>query len=207
MENVYQLGEKFYRISEAYDCASDALAEEYENNGGEVTETTERMQSEVDELARLKREVVDQVLSAPDDYAAIVKNAEAQKRVLEAELKAVKEEQAKVLARIEARIKRKERKIAWFKENIHEAMKLAEIEKICGARTENRFTIYIKKSESIQTDDEVLLKPFEARIKELTDSLPSWITVKTGISKVALKDEENLPDGATVIPSETIQIR
>ena len=207
MENIYKLGEKFFRISEAFDRASDALAEEYESNGGEVTETTERMQSELDELEALKREVVEEVLSAPDDYAAIVKNAEAQKKVLEAELKAVKEEQAKVVARIEARIRRKERKIEWFKDNIAEAMRLRNLDRIGGAKTESRFTIFFKTTEVVETDDETLLKPFEAKVRALEESLPAWVTVRTGVSKSALKEEGELPEGASRHENVTLQIR
>ena len=207
MDNIYQLGERFYRISEAVGAASDALVEEYENNGGEVTDATEQMQAELDELEALKQEVVNEVLSAPDDYAAIVKNAEAQKKVLEAELKAIKEEQAKVCARVEARIKSKERTIAWFKDNISEAMKLAEIEKIGGAKTGRRFTIYFKATEVVEADEEVLLKPYEQKINDLISSLPSWLTVKTGVSKTALKSLDTLPEGASKHENKTLQIR
>lgn len=207
MENIYQLGEKFYRISEAYDCAKAALEEEYENNGGEMTETTEQMQAELDELERIKNEVVAEVLSAPDDFAAIVKNAEAQKKVLEAELKAVKEEQAKVTAKIEARIKRKQSKIDWFKDNILEAMKLAEVQKIGGARTENRFTIWIGESTSMETDEETLLNPYNDRIKAFIEGLPKWVKVTTGINKTALKAEAELPAGAAIVTNKTLNIR
>ena len=207
MENIYNLGDKFYRISEAYDAARAALEEEYENNGGEMTEQTEHMQAELDELERIKREVVDEVLSAPDDYAAIVKNAEAQKKVLEAELKAVKDEQAKVLARIESRIKRKQAKIEWFKGNIAEAMKLAEINKIGGAKTNNRFTIYFQDSTSIETDEEKLLAPYNGEVEALVSRLPKWLTVKTSINKTALKAEEKLPEGADKVTNKTLQIK
>lgn len=206
MESIYSLGEKYYRISEAYDCAKDALNEEYENNGGEINEVTESMQAELDELERIKNEVIDEVLSAPDEYAAIVKNAEAQKRVLEAELKAVKEEQAKVNARIEARIKRKRDKIEWFKDNIAEAMRMRNVQKIGGSRTENRFCIYFATSKSIETDDDVLLAPYAGRIESLIDSLPKWLTVKTSINKAELKKCDGV-EGVTIVENESIQIR
>ena len=172
-----------------------------------MTEQTEHMQAELDELERIKREVVDEVLSAPDDYAAIVKNAEAQKKVLEAELKAVKDEQAKVLARIESRIKRKQAKIEWFKGNIADAMKLAEINKIGGAKTNNRFTIYFQDSTSIETDEEKLLAPYNGEVEALVSRLPKWLTVKTSINKTALKAEEKLPEGADKVTNKTLQIK
>ena len=206
MENIYSLGEKFFRISEAYDCAKDALEAEYEANGGEVTEVTETMQAELDVLESLRREVVEEVLSAPDDYAAIVKNAEAQKKVLEAELKAVKEEQAKIVAKIESRIRRKQSKVEWFKESIAQAMRLAEINKIGGQKTENRFTIWFKESKSVEADEERLLTPYNDRIQALIDALPKWLTVKTGINKTALKAEAEMPEGAHIVTNKTLQI-
>ena len=207
MENIYTLGERFNALSEAYDEAKAKLEEEYEANGGEMTETTEAMQAELDELERVRQEVVNDVLSAPDEYAAIVKNAEAQKNVLEAELKAVKEEQAKYLARIEAKIKRKQEKIDWFKGNIAEALRLAQIEKLGGAKTENKFCIYFSKSTSVEADTERLLAPYKDEIDSLVASLPSWVTVKTDVNKTALKKEKTLPDGASLNTKKTLQIK
>lgn len=207
MENIYQLTEKFRRISDAYDETKGILEEAYEENGGEITEETEALQGELDELARMKEEIVSDVLSCPDDYAMIVKNTEAQKRVLEAELKAVKEEQAKVLAKIQSKIKRKEDKIAWFKENISEAMKLAQKEKLGGAKTDSRFTIWFSESTSLDVNTELVLDPYQAKINELISELPAWVTVKTDVNKTILKKEETLPLGAERIKSKSLQIR
>ena len=212
MENIYTLGEKYSRINADYENTKAALETMYEENGGEITEQTEQMEREQAELQALRDEIVKDVLSAPDEYAAIVKNTEAQKKILEAELKALKEEQAKVCAKIESKIKQKEAKIEWFKANIADAMKLAEIERIGGAQTERRFTIWFQKTQSVEADSETVLKPYEKRVKEFIDSLPNWIKVKTDIDKKALKDilkDETAthPDGACLVENKSLQIR
>lgn len=212
MENIYSLGEKYSRINDAYEALKNNLEAKYEENGGEVTEETLQLESEMQELAVLKEEITNDVLSAPDEYAAIVKNAEANKKILEAELKALKEEQAKACAKIEARINRLDGKIDWFKANISDAMKLAEIEKIGGAKTPNKFTIWFKKSVSVEVDEDTALKPYEKKVEDFLRSLPSWISVKTGINKTELKknlEDEKAEHPATALLSEkkTLQIK
>ena len=147
MENIYALGEKYARINAEYEIVKNNLDALYEENGGEVTEETEAMEKEAEELGRLREEIIKDVLSAPDEFAAIVMNTEAQKKMVEAELKALKEEQAKVCAKYEAKIKRLSSKIEWFKGNIADAMNLAKIEKLGGAKTPNKFSIWFAKTQ------------------------------------------------------------
>lgn len=212
MENIYSLGEKYAHINEAYEVTKNNLEALYEENGGEITEQTEAMEKETAELEALRNEIVADVLKAPDEYAAIVKNAEANKKIVEAELKALKEEQAKVCAKYEARIKKLASKIDWFKGNIADAMKLAEVEKLGGPKTPNKFTIWFSKSQSVEVESEVVMKPYTDKVQAFIDSLPSWITVKTDINKTALKavlldDKAKHPDGAFLSEKKSIQIR
>ena len=44
-----------------------------------MTEETEAIEKEAEELGRLREEIIKDVLSAPDEFAAIVMNTEAQK--------------------------------------------------------------------------------------------------------------------------------
>ena len=212
MENIYKIGERYMRISEAYENTKAQLEYMYEENGGEITDETEAMEKEQAELAAIREEVMKDVLSAPDEYAAIVKNTEAQKKILEAELKALKEEQAKACAKIEARIKQKASKIDWFKQNIFDAMKLAEIQKIGGAKTDKKFTIWFSKTKTVDANEEVLFKPYTEKVQEFIDSLPSWIKVTTALNKTELKnnlldDSATHPDGAIIVENESLQIR
>ena len=207
METIYNLEQKFAAISESYDNLEAALVEKYEENGGEVTDETEGMQAELDALAQLKKQITDDIIAAPDEYAAIIKNAEAQKKMLEAELKALKEEQLKAVARLQAKINRKESKIDFFKDSIAEAMRAAGIEKIGGAKTDNRFSIYFSKSTAVDVDTEKALAPYQPRIAAFIQSLPSWITVKTDVSKTELKKADELPEGASLVTNKSLQIR
>lgn len=212
MENIYNLGDKYSQISGAFDAVKNNLEALYEENGGEITEETEALEKESEELGKIREEIIADLLSAPDEYAKIVKNTEANKKILEAELKALKEEQAKVCAKYEAKIKRLAGKIEWFKGNIADAMKLAEIEKLGGPKTPNQFSIYFSKSTSVDVDSEMAMKPYEEKIKDFIGSLPSWVTVKTDINKTALKanllDEgAEHPDGACLIENKSLQIR
>lgn len=207
METIYNLEQKFAAISESYDNLEAALVEKYEENGGEVTDETEGMQAELDALAQLKKQITDDIIAAPDEYAAIIKNAEAQKKMLEAELKALKEEQLKAVARLQAKINRKDSKIDFFKDSIAEAMRAAGIEKIGGAKTDNRFSIYFSKSTAVDVDTEKALAPYQPRIAAFIQSLPSWITVKTDVSKTELKKADELPEGASLVTNKSLQIR
>lgn len=207
METIYKLEEKFAAISEAYDQLEAQLVETYEENGGEVTEETESMQSQLDGLNALKKQVTDDIIAAPDDYASIVKNAEAQQKILEAELKALKEEQSKAVARLQAKINRKASKADFFKDAIAEALRASGIEKIGGAKTDNRFSIYFQSSNSVEVDAEKVLAPYQPRIDAFIHSLPSWITVKTDVSKSELKKADELPDGASIVSSKSLRIR
>ena len=212
MENIYKIGEKYSRINGAYEAIENNLYSLYEENGGEITEETEALEQQREELGKLREEIQQDVLNAPDEYAAIVKNAEANKKIIEAELKALKEEQAKVCQKYEAKIKRLAGKIEWFKTNIADAMKLAEIEKIGGAKTSNKFSIYFTNSVSVEADSETILKPYEIKMKEFIDSLPNWITIKTDINKTALKanlqdEKAEHPMGAILNTTKTLNIR
>lgn len=207
MENIYNLNRQFEELSEKYDSLSAEINAIYEENGGEVTEETEHLEEKLSALSAMKDEVVGQILSCPDDFAAIVKNAEAQKKMLEAELKVLKEEQAKVVAKLQARINSKANKIEWFKANIREAMKLADIDRIGGGKTGSKFSIYFTTTKSIETDDVKLVEPYIPALTELYSKLPSWLTVETKVNKNTLKSQDVLPDGASLVENKNLQIR
>lgn len=207
MENIYALSGKYAEINDRYEALSAELDAMYEDNGGEETAETEQMQELLQEQEALKAEVLREIVEHADDYAEIALNKASQQKILEAELKAVKEEQAKVVAKYQARINRIARSVEFWKENFQEAMKLEQITKIGGPKTGHKFTVWVKETQSVDVDEETVLAPYRDTIDELLERLPAWVTVKTGISKTELKKEETLPEGATLVTSETIQIR
>ena len=172
-----------------------------------ATRRSEQMQELLQEQEALKAEVLREIVEHADDYAEIALNKASQQKILEAELKAVKEEQAKVVAKYQARINRIARSVEFWKENFQEAMKVEQLTKIGGPKTGHKFTIWVKESESIDVDEAVALAPFEEKIAELVEQLPAWVKIATGVNKTVLKKEETLPEGASRVVSQSIQIR
>ena len=207
MENIYALSGKYAEINDRYEALSAELDAMYEDNGGEETAETEQMQELLQEQEALKAEVLREIVEHADDYAEIALNKASQQKILEAELKAVKEEQAKVVAKYQARINRIARSVEFWKENFQEAMKVEQLTKIGGPKTGHKFTIWVKESESIDVDEAVALAPFEEKIAELVEQLPAWVKIATGVNKTVLKKEETLPEGASRVVSQSIQIR
>ena len=206
MENIYTLSGRYADINHRYEVLSAELAAMYEENGGEETADTMKQEALLDEIAELKDEVLHEIVEH-DDYAAIAMNKDCQRKMLEAELKTLKEEQAKVVAKYQARINRLAGSVDFWKENFAQAMKLERITKIGGPKTGHKFTVWVKETQSVDVDEETVLAPYRETIDELLERLPAWVTVKTGVSKTELKKEETLPEGATLVTSETIQIR
>lgn len=207
MENIYKLSGKYAELSAQYDALQAELDELYEANGGEVTEVTEEMQSRIDATEALKKQVIDDILASPDDYAEIALNEAAKQRVLEAELKAVKEEQRKVTDRIQARINERARRVEWWKDNIDVALRLAKCDKVGGAKSGLRHCIYYQTSSSVELSEDTVLAPYQSLLDTLTGNLPSWMKVDVTIDKAALKKEETLPEGASLSYKKTIVIR
>ena len=50
MENIYKLGERYSRISDEYETAIYELEAKYEENGGEITDETEALEKQANEL-------------------------------------------------------------------------------------------------------------------------------------------------------------
>lgn len=207
MENIYKLSGKYAELSDRYEALQSSLDELYEANGGEMTEVTEEMQGCIDDLEALKKQVMDDILASPDDYAEIALNEAAKQRVLEAEMKAIKDEQRKVIDRVQARINERSRNVEWWKSNIDAALRIAGRDKIGGAKSGYRHSIYYQKSSSVELNEEVVLAPYQPLLDALAGNLPTWMKVNVTIDKVALKKAETLPEGASLNYKQTIIIR
>ena len=207
MENIYTLSGRYAEINDRYEALSAELADMYEENGGEETADTVKQEALLEELAELKAGVQREIVENADEYAAIAMNKEAQRKMLEAELKALKEEQAKVVAKYQARINRLAGSVEFWKQNFIEAMKLEKITKIGGAKTGHKFTVWVNETKSLDVDEATVLEPYQDTIDELVSRLPGWVKVTTGVSKSELKKEETLPEGASLVTSQSVQIR
>lgn len=208
MESFYKLSERMDDIAMRYKIAQDALDAAMEESGGEITEENEQLVAEVEELAAIKTQIQEQFLEMPDEYGAWYKNVEAQKKMIEAEKKAYEEQMKTVLAKFDARIKAKERRMDFIKDNIEAAMKRAEIEGLTKkGRPDSMFSFFFSKSSSIEVNEELALDAYKEAQREANDKCPEWLEFVPKIKKGVLSKVDNLPFGFERVRSQTLQIK
>ena len=206
MENFYTLSDKFASISETYDKLSAELDEIYSENGGEVTEDTTERERLLEEMNELKEQCVREIVDNSDAYAEIALNKRAQQEVAEAEMKAVKEQQRKVLDTLQARVNKYERAYKFWLENFDAAMRVAECSKIGGAKTDKKHSVWYQTTTSVEVADNILER-YDEVISELAAKLPDWVTIQVSVNKTKLKALEVLPEGVTKVENKTVRIK
>ena len=206
MENFYTLSDKFASISETYDKLSAELDEIYSENGGEVTEDTTERERLLEEMNELKEQCVREIVDNSDAYAEIALNKRAQQEVAEAEMKAVKEQQRKVLDALQARVNKYERAYKFWLENFDAAMRVAECSKIGGAKTDKKHSVWYQTTTSVEVADNILER-YDEVISELAAKLPEWVTIQVSVNKTKLKAQEVLPEGAVKVENKTVRIK
>lgn len=206
MENFYTLSDKFASISETYDKLSAELDEIYSENGGEVTEDTTERERLLEEMNELKEQCVREIVDNSDAYAEIALNKRAQQEVAEAEMKAVKEQQRKVLDTLQARVNKYERAYKFWLENFDAAMRVAECSKIGGAKTDKKHSVWYQTTTSVEVADNILER-YDEVISELAAKLPEWVTIQISVNKTKLKAQEVLPEGAIKVENKTVRIK
>lgn len=206
MENFYTLSDKFASINETYDKLSAELDEIYSENGGEVTEDTTERERLLEEMNELKEQCVREIVDNSDAYAEIALNKRAQQEVAEAEMKAVKEQQRKVLDTLQARVNKYERAYKFWLENFDAAMRVAECSKIGGAKTDKKHSVWYQTTTSVEVADNILERYNEV-ISELAAKLPEWVTIQVSVNKTKLKALEVLPEGVTKVENKTVRIK
>ena len=206
MENFYTLSDKFASISETYDKLSAELDEIYSENGGEVTEDTTERERLLEEMNELKEQCVREIVDNSDAYAEIALNKRAQQEVAEAEMKAVKEQQRKVLDTLQARVNKYERAYKFWLENFDAAMRVAECSKIGGAKTDKKHSVWYQTTTSVEVADNILER-YDEVISELAAKLPDWVTIQVSVNKTKLIALEVLPEGVTKVENKTVRIK
>ena len=208
MENIYKLSGRAAEVATRYNELQDEFDLLMEENGGELNEESQEMLDKLAELETIKAEIADNFTKFPDEYAAWYKNVEAQKKVAEAELKAFKELQKIAIAKYEAKVKRCESRMEWIKQNIADAMVIAQVDKFDKKRSPDAlFSIYFQDSKSIEVDEELAMKDYKDIIDHLRVSLPEWLCIETKIAKATLNKAEELPQGFERKISRNLQIR
>lgn len=206
MENFYTLSDKFASINETYDKLSAELDEIYSENGGEVTEDTTERERILEEMNELKEQCVREIVDNSDAYAEIALNKRAQQEVAEAEMKAVKEQQRKVLDTLQARVNKYERAYKFWLENFDAAMRVAECSKIGGAKTDKKHSVWYQTTTSVEVADNILER-YDDVISELAAKLPEWVTIQVSVNKTKMKALEVLPEGVTKVENKTVRIK
>ena len=206
MENFYTLSDKFASINETYDKLSAELDEIYSENSGEVTEDTTERERLLEEMNELKEQCVREIVDNSDAYAEIALNKRAQQEVAEAEMKAVKEQQRKVLDTLQARVNKYERAYKFWLENFDAAMRVAECSKIGGAKTDKKHSVWYQTTTSVEVADNIL-EMYDEVISELAAKLPEWVTIQVSVNKTKLKALEVLPEGVTKVENKTVRIK
>lgn len=207
MENFYTLSDKFASINETYDKLSAELDEIYSENGGEVTEDTTERERLLEEMNELKEQCVREIVDNSDAYAEIALNKRAQQEVAEAEMKAVKEQQRKVLDTLQARVNKYERAYKFWLENFDAAMRVAECSKIGGAKTDKKHSVWYQTTTSVEVPDDFISESYGDIISELAAKLPDWVTIQVSVNKTKLKALEVLPEGVTKVENKTVRIK
>lgn len=208
MENIYKLSGKAAEIANRYDEIQTEFENLMEENGGELNEESQEMLDKLAELELMQKHIQEQFLLFPDEYASWYKNVEAEKKVAEAELKAFKELQKLAVAKYEARVKRCESRMEWIKQNLADAMVVAQVERFDKKRSPDAlFSIYFQDSKSIEVDEQLAMKEYQDKIDCLRANLPEWLSIETKIAKSTLNKVEELPQGFERKISRSLQIR
>lgn len=207
MDNIYKLSERMDEIAMRYAVAQDALDAAMEESGGEITDETGALLSELDELEAVKNQIMEDFLRFPDEYAAWYKNEEAQRNVILAERKAYEDEMKKVLAKFDSRIKKKESRMEWIKDNISTAMKMHKVKDLDKKRPNAQFSIFFKQSSSIEVNEELALDAYREVERKANENCPEWLEFVPKIKKGTLSKVESLPFGFERKTSDSLQIK
>ena len=208
MESIYKLSERACDIAERYDAVQTALENLMEETGGEVTEESDAMMAELEELKALSAQIKEDFIKFPDEYAAWFKNVEAEKKLAEAEMKAFEELQKKALAKYKSKVKKLESRMEWIRQNLADAMAAGLITGFDKkSRPNAMFSIFFKTSNSIEVDEKAALKDYQAIIAKANESCPEWLSFEPKIAKGVLSKADVLPEGFERKTSKSLQIQ
>ena len=208
MDNIYKLSGRAAEAAARYEEIQTEFEVLMEENGGELNEESQELLDKLAELEAIKEQIKDEITRFPDEYAAWYKNVEAQKKMAEAELKAFKELQKTAVSKYEANVKKCESRMEWIKQNIADAMALAQVDKIDKkSRPNGLFSLYFQESTSVEVNESLAASGFQEIINTANSVLPEGVTLVLKFDKSILKKQENLPVGVERLVSRSLQIR
>lgn len=208
MESIYKLSGRAAEAEARYNEIQEQFEALMEENGGELNEESQELIDMLAEQEAIKAQIAEDILNFPDEYAAWYKNEEAKKDLAKAELDAFKKVHENAIAKYEARVKRREKRMDWIKQNIQAAMDRAHVDKFDKKSRPNAlFSIYFKESSSIVVDETAVTTTYKEAIDTANSVLPSGYSLVLKVDKNALKKSEKLPIGAARMVSKTLQIK
>lgn len=208
MESIYKLNGRAAEAAARYDEIRFKFECLMEENGGELNEESQELIDELEELEAIKRQIDEDILEFPDEYAAWYKNVEARKKVHEAERAAFIEMQKQALAKYDAKVKKDERDLKWIQENIAGAMDRAKVTSFDKKSRPNAlFSLWFQESKSIEVDEELALKDYKKEIDAFNAKYPEWLSIEPKIVKKALTKTDVLPTGFERKISKSLRIQ
>lgn len=159
-----------------------------EDNGGELTPELESMWDETRES----------LVQKVDNYNALVQKLDAYATNIKAEVK-----------RLQALQKTADNSLKRIKDHIKAVMEANGISTLEGKLCKMSLT----HTTATETDDELILKPYEDAVEALRKQLPVYVNVDLSVSKAAIKEAANaLPDGVTLrgvtfVPHTSLRIK
>ena len=213
---VAELNTQAKELQGQIDLLEEQLEQMYEENGGEVTDLTESAElKKVDletfkaQLERLSLDIIDEIIDNSDEYAEWALNEESNRKQAEAELDALKKSCNAAIKKAQARVNRYARWEDWAKQQFADAMRLADTQKIGGAKTDKKHSVFFKSTPSIEANEDALKAPYQDEIESITATLPGYLKVKVEVAKSGFKGvaDDALPEGATRVYNQSIQIR
>ena len=163
-----------------------AIEDELYESGGELTPELEKEMTETRES----------LMAKVDGYNALYQKLAATAASAKAESERLK--------RIQRTAENAQRRL---KERLLWNMRQFGLEKLEGRLCK----MSIRRSRSLNVDEELMLAPYKDRIGQLDAVLPQYMTVRVDISKAAIKDmykgTDALPAGCEEVQDESLQIR
>lgn len=153
------------------------LEEEYENNGGEVTEYTEEMEAKIQSL---------QTLLSGEGIDSLGRWMKA----VEDEITTIKDE----MNYLSTKVKAKQNTLAFVKSRINGVMQFLGMDKVKGQNGYS-FTRYISTETSVNKD--ALNSLYKDRVLKLMaeDGIPEWVTFNLTASTTRAMGCEDVPEG------------
>lgn len=208
MASIYKLKGMAAEAEARYNEIEREFEELMDENGGELTEESQEYLDKLEKLNALKAQIKEDILQHPDSYAAWYKNAEARKKVAEAELKAFKESCQIAIAKYEAKVKKADSDMKWIQTDIADAMTYANVESFTKDRSSDAmFSLWFQESKSIEVDEVLALKEYKEKIDKFFATLPAWLPFTLKIDKKVLSKEKKLPTGFERKVTRTLRIQ